>query len=175
MDVFLPVPGLPNESDLYNKPDLHLIHPALYSQSKPTADNGMVYGKPDVKCLNGIIALLEAKLPPLSDTQVGVLMRYLVYWFRSVNRNVSGIVFNKDEFVYCEIVDGSFNVLHFIRCRWDAAGSKGLLKRLLVDLAVKSTEAMVISELCTRLDVRLSPLPGTWCRGHCAESHGDQR
>ena len=168
-DVFLPVPELLDEPDLYNKPDLHLIHPALYCQSKQTA-NGMVFGKPDVKCLNGIIALLEAKLPPLSDTQVGVLMRYLNYWFRSVKRNVSGIVFNKVEFVYCEMADGFFNPEHFIRCRWDAAGSKGLLKRLLVDFAVKPTEAMVISELCTRLNVRLSAVPGTSYLGRGAEA-----
>jgi hypothetical protein len=168
-DVYLPVPELFDEPDLYNKPDLHLIHPALYCKSKPTA-NGMVFGKPDVKCLNGIIALLEAKLPPLSDTQVGVLMRYLSYWFRSVRRKVSGIVFNQFEFVYCELADGFFNPEHFIRCRWDATGSKGLLKRLLMDFAVKPTEAMVISELCTRLNVRLLPEPGTSYLGRGAEA-----
>lgn len=168
-DVFLPVPELLDEPDLYNKPDLHLIHPALYSQSKETV-NGMVFGKPDMKCLNCIISLLEAKLPPLSGTQVGVLMHYLNYWFRSVKRNVSGIVFNKVEFVYCEMADGFFNPEHFIRCRWDAAGSKGLLKRLLVDFAVKPTEAMVISELCTRLNVRLSAVPGTSYLGRGSEA-----
>jgi hypothetical protein len=168
-DVFLPVPELLDEADLYNKPDLHLIHPALYRQSKHNV-NSMVFGKPDVKCLNGIIALLEAKLPPLSDTQVGVLMRYLTYWFANVKRNVSGIVFNKTEFVYCVITDGIFNPANFIRCRWDAAGSKGLIKRLLVDLAIKPTEAMVIGALCTALNVRLSAEPGTSYLGRGAEA-----
>lgn len=165
-DVFLPVP---DESDLYNKPDLHLIHPALYCQSKQTV-NGMVFGKPDANCLNGIIALLEAKLTPLSDKQVGVLMRYLSYWFNSVKRNVSGIVFNSQEFVYCEMAGGYFNFDHFIRCPWNAPGSRALLRKLLLDITVKPTEAMAINELCARLSVRVSAVPGTSYLGRGAEA-----
>lgn len=40
---------------------------------------------------------------------------------------------------------------------------------LLVDFAVKPTEAMVISELCTRLNVRLAAAPETSYLGRGAE------
>lgn len=159
-DPFLPVPGrkIYDIEETFHKPDLHVIHRALWTATKPSV-GGIVFGKTSVNCIRDMISILEGKIDPLTNTQIGTLMKYLHYWYycrgvRAARSCVSGIVFYDKDFVYCEYNGCLF--ANFLRCGWADPGSRALFVRLVVELPTRTTFSGIVDAVCAVFNVTIN-------------------
>jgi len=165
-DQFLKVTKT-SEAITDNKPDLHIVHPALYKKTRE-AVNGMHFGSPDRNNSEAIQFLLEAKIVRLARAQIGVLMRYLRYWYDALPRKcrVGGIVFNQYEFVFVSMqLGGVFEDKKIFRCSWNTPGSFNILQGLINEL----NQPDHISPICEALEVSI-PARGTAYLGRGIEA-----